>query len=309
MLVQRVDIAATLRQQQSERNTTLLQGRHCEVPTAGLRRAMLDWEGKPMLVLSRSESEAIRLKNLDVIVKVLKLQGNRVRLGIEAPPHIEIVRDELDAQVQHTKSKSKQTQAVELTLTIRDMLTTGLITEASKATDQLAARLNQLENASADEQADLLKQFGNAAQVTKVDDPQNPDALPNAQAGMETLRGLIVDDNENENRLLAGYLRLEKFAIETAAHGRDAIGMMQQRDFDFVLLDMQMPEYDGSWTLEKIRGDDSLKDTQVLVVSGHPSSHYGISVSPGGCNAWFEKPIDPRTIVKHIRDLLLASPA
>jgi len=268
-----------------------------------------------MLVLSRSESEAIRLKNLDVVVKVLKLQGNRVRLGIDAPPHVEIVREELEPKAGLDGSTSTRKQAVELTRKICDLLAAGLTTEARRVAEKLAARLRNVENGyvdhpSAKEQRGLLEQLAATAPTT-IGEKLNTRApqSPHSDSQQATKRGLIVDDNENENRLLASYLRMEKFAIETATHGRDAIGMMQQQDFDFVLLDMQMPEYDGSWTLEQIRGDDSLKDTQVLVVSGHSSSHYGISVSADGCNAWFEKPIDPRTIVRHIRDGFLPSPA
>ncbi len=47
-----------------------------------------------MLVLSRRESERIRLGD-SIIVTVVKLSGNRVRLGIEAPSDIVVLRSEL----------------------------------------------------------------------------------------------------------------------------------------------------------------------------------------------------------------------
>ena len=47
-----------------------------------------------MLVLSRRESERIRLGD-SIIITVVKLTGDRVRLGIEAPDEVVVLRDEL----------------------------------------------------------------------------------------------------------------------------------------------------------------------------------------------------------------------
>ncbi len=52
-----------------------------------------------MLVLTRKKGEAIHIGN-DVEVRVLSVQGNRVRLGIEAPAHIDVRRGELVLEVE-----------------------------------------------------------------------------------------------------------------------------------------------------------------------------------------------------------------
>ena len=48
-----------------------------------------------MLVLSRRESERIRLGD-SIVVTVVKVAGDRVRLGIEAPADILVLREELE---------------------------------------------------------------------------------------------------------------------------------------------------------------------------------------------------------------------
>ncbi len=50
-----------------------------------------------MLVLSRRENERIRLGD-SIVVTVVRLAGDRVRLGIEAPADILVLRDELEPQ-------------------------------------------------------------------------------------------------------------------------------------------------------------------------------------------------------------------
>jgi carbon storage regulator len=49
-----------------------------------------------MLVLSRRQSERIRLGN-SIVLTVIRISGDKVRLGIEAPPSVVVLRDELEA--------------------------------------------------------------------------------------------------------------------------------------------------------------------------------------------------------------------
>jgi len=48
-----------------------------------------------MLVLSRRQSERIRLGD-SIVVTVVRVAGDKVRLGIEAPPEVVVLREELE---------------------------------------------------------------------------------------------------------------------------------------------------------------------------------------------------------------------
>jgi carbon storage regulator len=48
-----------------------------------------------MLVLSRKETERIRLGD-SIVVTVVRVSGDKVRLGIDAPPNIVVLREELE---------------------------------------------------------------------------------------------------------------------------------------------------------------------------------------------------------------------
>jgi carbon storage regulator len=50
-----------------------------------------------MLILSRRENQRIRLGD-SIVVTVIRLSGERVRLGIEAPSDVVVLRDELEAR-------------------------------------------------------------------------------------------------------------------------------------------------------------------------------------------------------------------
>ncbi len=51
-----------------------------------------------MLVLSRKQNERIRVGE-SVVVTVVRVSGDKVRIGIEAPPHVRVLRDELEQEI------------------------------------------------------------------------------------------------------------------------------------------------------------------------------------------------------------------
>lgn len=56
-----------------------------------------------MLVLSRKESQRIRLGD-SIVVTIVKISGDKVRVGIEAPADVLVLRDELEARSDAAKT-------------------------------------------------------------------------------------------------------------------------------------------------------------------------------------------------------------
>jgi carbon storage regulator len=57
-----------------------------------------------MLVLSRKLSQQILIGH-DIAITIVKIEGNQVRLGIEAPPDVSILRQELVARDAHDRAR------------------------------------------------------------------------------------------------------------------------------------------------------------------------------------------------------------
>ena len=62
-----------------------------------------------MLVLSRRTKETIRFPELDITIEILQIKGSNVRVGIDAPIEISILRGELEdcEQVSSLNSNSR----------------------------------------------------------------------------------------------------------------------------------------------------------------------------------------------------------
>jgi DNA-binding response OmpR family regulator len=114
-------------------------------------------------------------------------------------------------------------------------------------------------------------------------------------------RALLVEDDDNERELLAGYLSLSGFEVDTAGDGLGALEQLSRCEPpSVVLLDMNMPKMDGRSTLHRIRGHETLRNTRVIAVSGLRREDVGIEIGPEGVDYWFQKPVDPKALVAEI---------
>ncbi len=64
---------------------------------------------------------------------------------------------------------------------------------------------------------------------------------------------LVVDDNASNLQLVRSFLKRTELRIETATGGAQALRMMQEDEFDVVLMDLVMPDLDGAETLKRLR--------------------------------------------------------
>jgi len=70
-----------------------------------------------MLVLSRRQDDQILFPNLGISVKILRVAGQKVRLGVEAPPEVKVLRHELrDSEQQPNKAVSRQAMGNDSTI-------------------------------------------------------------------------------------------------------------------------------------------------------------------------------------------------
>jgi CheY-like chemotaxis protein len=81
-------------------------------------------------------------------------------------------------------------------------------------------------------------------------------------------RILIIDDDDNSLHALADLLGREGYEVECAPTGQEAIGAIMHATPDMVILDLLMPEVNGTSVLETIRVQMGLKALPVLVWTG-----------------------------------------
>jgi DNA-binding NtrC family response regulator len=125
---------------------------------------------------------------------------------------------------------------------------------------------------------------------------------------MNNLKVLIVDD-ESELRksvssILLSTLQDVAFVIEEAENGKVAFEKIQAQDFDLVLMDVKMPEWNGIETLVAIKEYDPR--IFVVLMTAHSNVQDAILAIKEGAYDYFEKPINPQKLVEVVRKCLEA---
>lgn len=239
-----------------------------------------------MLVLSRRVDQQIVFPNLDVKLQVLQIKGKVIKLGIDAPSDVPIVRPEAANPAQSEGRNSLAAHAGIDRHLLRNRLNAinlGLRLFQKQTDLQLHEDSRQTMQRVIDELQKLDNDVGTARSQSEPKPQKQP------------LNLLVVDDDDNERELLVGLLKLYGFAVASATNGSEAIDYLQNNSLpDYVLLDMKMPETDGAATIEKIRGDARLAGLKVLAVSGSSPDEFGVET---GCNGWFPKPLDPERLI------------
>jgi CheY-like chemotaxis protein len=80
-------------------------------------------------------------------------------------------------------------------------------------------------------------------------------------------RILVVDDGEDDRRLILAHLVEEGYDAKTAVNGREALLLLESCAPDLIILDLLMPGMDGTTFLETIRKDPHYEDLPVVVVT------------------------------------------
>jgi two-component system chemotaxis response regulator CheY len=118
-------------------------------------------------------------------------------------------------------------------------------------------------------------------------------------------RILIVEDSPTMRQLLAFALkRLKDVEIVEAQDGMDGLRKVTSDDFDLALIDINMPVMDGLKLVSLIRGEDSIADMPIVVVTTEGASEDRERALALGANEYLTKPIQANKVLSVAKSLL-----
>jgi signal transduction histidine kinase/DNA-binding response OmpR family regulator len=110
------------------------------------------------------------------------------------------------------------------------------------------------------------------------------------------IRILVVEDNEINQQVARELLESAGAIVTIARNGREAVEMLtrsETRDFDIVLMDLQMPEMDGYEATQLLRRDSRLQEIPIIAMTAHALAEERQRCLEAGMNDHISKPIDP----------------
>jgi len=102
---------------------------------------------------------------------------------------------------------------------------------------------------------------------------------------------LAVDDNPSNLHILASFLTDLNAATTTAQSGIDAIQRCQEKCFDLIFMDIQMPHMDGIEASRQIRSGGLNRDTPIIALSAYLAPENPAQLREAGMNDYLSKPI------------------
>ena len=120
----------------------------------------------------------------------------------------------------------------------------------------------------------------------------------------ESLRVLVVDDDERVTRLLAANLSRAGYQVKTAPNGADAMRLLLQEPFHLVVADVEMPQLDGLELVALVRADKVLQNLPVVLLSAHDSDADMMTGLLKGADIYLTKPFQPDELITAVSRLL-----
>jgi DNA-binding NtrC family response regulator len=114
-------------------------------------------------------------------------------------------------------------------------------------------------------------------------------------------RILVIDDEKSIRNTLREILEYEKFLVEDAADGPEALSKVKEQYFDVILCDIKMPRMDGLEVLDQLL---SFSDAPVIMISGHGTIETAVEAIKKGAYDYIAKPLDLNRLLVTLRNAM-----
>ena len=113
---------------------------------------------------------------------------------------------------------------------------------------------------------------------------------------------LVVDDDEAVLKSLKGILESEGYGVDTTQEGRQALARFESQSYDLVLLDIKLPDIEGTKLLQTLH--DRFPETVKIMVTGYPTLTNAAKSLNSGADAYLMKPVNPRRLLRTVKSRL-----
>lgn len=119
--------------------------------------------------------------------------------------------------------------------------------------------------------------------------------------GFTPIQILLVEDNDLNQKIVCQMLTNYGFEVTIANNGLDCLRLLQEKHFDVLLMDMQMPVMDGYEATRMIRQYEELRDIPIIAMTAHAMTGDREKCLASGCTSYIAKPFKAEELAREIR--------
>ncbi len=111
---------------------------------------------------------------------------------------------------------------------------------------------------------------------------------------------LLAEDNAINQHLVTGVLKKFHLSIDIAEDGLQAITMLDKKQYDLILMDVQMPNMDGLEATQHIRKNSVHSTIPIIAMTANAMKSDSDECFNAGMNDYLSKPVDPKDLIETI---------
>ena len=117
---------------------------------------------------------------------------------------------------------------------------------------------------------------------------------------------LGIDDNEDILSLLKTVLTSKGHDFMQASNGRDGVKLIEEQNFDAILLDLAMPEFSGLNVIESLEKNDRIKNLKIILFTASSATDKEIDalLQHDGIKSCIRKPVDINVLINKVEEVV-----
>ena len=112
---------------------------------------------------------------------------------------------------------------------------------------------------------------------------------------------LIIEDHPSQAEFLATIVTSLGYSFELASDGSEGLSCLQRVRPVLILLDLNMPQFDGLGFLKRFKARGAFADVPVIVITASQSIDTITKVCSMGARDFIAKPVDPATLIAKVQ--------
>jgi two-component system cell cycle response regulator DivK len=125
-----------------------------------------------------------------------------------------------------------------------------------------------------------------------------------ARVGSMSKRILLIEDHEDNRRIVRDLIGATDYELVEAATGEDGVAMAESHQPDLILMDIQLPGIDGYEATRRIKANPALAHIPIIAVTSYALSGDEVKARAAGCDDYVTKPFSPRALLGKVREYL-----